>query len=551
MAKKGFAAIRERLLDTSDQPRLLEQNGRLELDGLRMMMLSEVAFCELRAEIINCLGLELARGVLKRCGFQAGFRDGHLLRTRYPALDLEAQMHLGTLLHQKEGWARVESLPETRVDLEAGVLEIVSRWHSSIEAEQHRQRFPLTDEPTCWMMAGYASGHLSYLLERNVIAVETDCAASGRPHCDFRVGFRDEMEIRFPGCGDDYRRIELYDMLADLRGTISRQEAEIDRLRTDRRPGHVEGFGHMIYESRAMERAVSLAISVARVDSTVLINGESGTGKELLAKGIHDQSSRADETFHAINCATLTESLQNAELFGYACGAFTGANRDKPGIFEATDGGTLFLDEIGELSLSAQASLLRVLQEGQVVRIGETRVREVDVRIIAATHRDLDAMLEAGTFRRDLFFRLNVLQVRLPPLRERDNDILLLAHHFVAIYAKRFEKPRLPFHPRVRHLFSRYPWPGNVRELQNAIERAVLLSSPPQIVIDDLPDCLVSQLTPIPDRDPAPEPAPTADDERSRLAAMLRETSFNRGEAARRLGMGRTTLWRKMKRYGL
>ena len=311
-------------------------------------------------------------------------------------------------------------------------------------------------------------------------------------------------------------------------------------------------FARILGRSAALREAIARARTVARVDSSVLINGESGTGKELIAKGIHESSLRARAPFVALNCATLAESLQGSTLFGHAKGAFTGALRDQPGLFEAAHDGTLFLDEVAELAPSAQAALLRVLQEGVITRIGEHRERKVDVRLIAATHRDLDDAIQAGAFRTDLFFRLNVFSITVPALRERDDDVLLLAQRFIEEYNLKMNRTLSGLSAEVSRLFLAYDWPGNVRELRNTVESAVLLARGDLIQIDDLPACLVKRLIEQDSRPTVrPETPPRRSDWKQRIVAALTKTGGRRDQAATLLGTSRTTLWRKMKELGL
>lgn len=311
-------------------------------------------------------------------------------------------------------------------------------------------------------------------------------------------------------------------------------------------------FSQIVGNSPALHQAIALARAVAPVDSTVLITGESGVGKELIAQGIHESSRRATGPFVAINCATLSESLQGSELFGHAKGAFTGATRDRPGLFEAAHEGTLFLDEVAELTLSAQATLLRAVQEGLIVRLGEHQERKVDVRIIAATHRDLDAAIHRGAFRTDLFFRLNVVNIAMPALRERENDVLLLAQQFIAEYNRKMNKTVADLSPEVAQLFLGYAWPGNVRELRNVMESAVLLARSDFIEMGDLPACLLKQINaPEPNASPPVARRLGRTDLRKKISHALLKAKGHRGQAAVILGMSRTTLWRKMKALGL
>lgn len=317
-------------------------------------------------------------------------------------------------------------------------------------------------------------------------------------------------------------------------------------------PLDADPFARILGHSAALRDAIARARTVARVDSSVLISGESGAGKELIARGIHESSPRARAPFVALNCATLAESLQASTLFGHAKGAFTGALRDQPGLFEAAREGTLFLDEVAGLVPSAQAAMLRVLQEGVITRIGEHRERKVDVRLITATHRDLDDAIQAGTFRADLFFRLNVVGITVPALRERDDDVLLLARRFIEEFNPKMNRMLSGLSAEVSQLFLAYDWPGNVRELRNAVESAVLLARGDLIQIDDLPACLVKRLL---ERDSKatiqPETAPRRSDWKQKIVTALAKTGGRRSRTATLLGVSRTTLWRKMKELGL
>jgi two-component system response regulator HydG len=247
----------------------------------------------------------------------------------------------------------------------------------------------------------------------------------------------------------------------------------------------------MVGESPLMQQVYQLVSKVAPTESTVLISGESGTGKELAARAIHRNSKRANKPFIAVNCAALAESLLESELFGHEKGAFTGALQQRKGRLEIADGGTLFLDEIAELSPALQTKLLRVLQEREFERVGGTRSIKVDIRVLAATNRDLDAAISNGTFRHDLYFRLNVVELKMPALRERAEDISMLANYFVAKYADKCNRKVVGISAAAKKLLLRYDWPGNVRELENAIERAVVLGMTDQILPEDLPEAIL------------------------------------------------------------
>ncbi len=302
---------------------------------------------------------------------------------------------------------------------------------------------------------------------------------------------------------------------------------------------------NIIGRSPVMTKLLETVAQVAPTEATVLITGESGTGKEIIAGAIHFNSPRRDRPFVRLNCAALTETLLDAELFGHEKGAFTGADRRKEGKFRQADGGTLFLDEVSEMSLAMQVKLLRVLQEREFTRVGGEEVVRVDVRIIAATNKDLTAAVSAGTFRMDLFYRLNVVTLRVPPLRERREDIPLLAQQFLTFFAERNNKAIRGFTPQAMDRLVRYDWPGNVRELMNTIERGVVLARTEYFPEDELaplfPGSAIAD-APLDD---------LASVEKATIIRTLREAGNNKSEAARRLGITRRTLHKKLKSYGM
>jgi DNA-binding NtrC family response regulator len=309
------------------------------------------------------------------------------------------------------------------------------------------------------------------------------------------------------------------------------------------------GLPGLIAQSPTMQTVLDLVGHVAPTDATVLIQGESGTGKEVIAKAIHHASARAARPFVAVNCGAVPETLLESELFGYVRGAFTGAAINKLGLFEEADGGTLFLDEIAEMPGVLQVKLLRALQSGEVRRLGATRSATFDVRVIAATHGDLVTLISQGSFREDLFYRLNVIQLVLPPLRDRREDIPALAEHFLARAASKLGRQLRLSPPAIERLL-RYPWPGNVRELENAIERAAILTRGDSVEAEDLPPHVSAglQLGPSPS---LPRQISLAEAERAHILQTLERFGRNHSGAAEALGIGRTTLWRKLKEYGI
>ncbi len=321
-------------------------------------------------------------------------------------------------------------------------------------------------------------------------------------------------------------------------------------------------YRDIVGASPRMQRIFRLVAKVAPTDSTVLLVGESGTGKELVARSIHVQSRRARGPFVPVNVGAIPETLIESELFGYQRGSFTGAATDRAGLIEAADGGTLFLDEIGEMPHAVQVKLLRTLESNEVRRLGDSATRVVDLRVVAATHRDLRALVDAGRFREDLYYRLNVVQIELPPLRERREDIGLLASYFLTRVSERQRRSGLHFSPDAMALLERYDYPGNVRELENAIEHAVTLCEGSEIHAGDLPAAVrYPRMLPrhagtaaggeLPSGQDPRDRWSLADVEKEHIRRVLALHNGNATSAARQLGISRTTLWRKLREYGI
>jgi two-component system response regulator HydG len=339
---------------------------------------------------------------------------------------------------------------------------------------------------------------------------------------------------------------------------VERKELREQAANLRRELDGIYGVHNMIGKSQKMREVYEQLERAAGLEMTVLLVGDTGTGKELAARAIHQRSARHEKRFVAINCGALPAELVESELFGHARGAFTGAAVAKAGLFEEASGGTLFLDEIGELPLPVQVKLNRVLQEKEVRRVGDNTAVKVDARVISATHRDLKAEVQAGRFREDLFYRLHVLPIRLPPLRERREDIPLLAMHFLERHARAYHRDLLGFEPDALHALTAYPWPGNVRELENAVERSAAAASGQQIAYRNLPPEVqarpegklpMEMLANMPYK----EAVETARDRVSRdyLVALMREFNGNVTRAAERAGMERESLHRLLRRYDL
>jgi DNA-binding NtrC family response regulator len=348
----------------------------------------------------------------------------------------------------------------------------------------------------------------------------------------------------------DFRRLERV-----IASVLEKRSLEHrTRIMQQRMQGRVV-FEGMVARSQAMLEIFAFVERLARYPTTALITGESGTGKELIARALHRMSPLRDKPFIVCNCTALAPTLLESELFGHVKGSFTGADRDRKGLFEAAHGGTIFLDEIGELPLGVQAKLLRVLENREIKRIGSPHPLQVDIRVIAATNRNLATMVAQGTFRDDLYYRLNVGALHLPPLRERTEDIDPLCSHFIEAFNKKLGKRVTGLDAAASELFVRAPWPGNVREIANVIERAMIVAKGPLITVDDLP---VHLLMPAPVlRDDDHVPTATMPDlslqaaERNQIVRALDAAGGRRVDAARLLGLSRRTLYRKLDKYGI
>ena len=342
--------------------------------------------------------------------------------------------------------------------------------------------------------------------------------------------------------GDDNRKIiPIVNRAMDAIATELKQQGKKKIVRAN-----TFSFDNIVGKSSALSDVISQARKVAATDVSVLINGETGTGKEVFARAIHSESQRRSEAFLALNCSAFSRELLESELFGYKAGAFTGAVKDKRGLLEEANHGTIFLDEIGEMALELQSKLLRVLETGEFVKVGDTKTTHVDVRILSATNRNLKEEIASGRFREDLYFRLSVFRIMLPPLRQRKEDILLLARQFIERYAKQIGRPVPVLSSEAKSLFLSYPWPGNVREMMNAVEHALIVCDG-EITYHDLPIDMLSGDT------------STADDdafdlksvERNHIIKVLHHTHGNKTETARLLKIGLTTLYRKIEEYGI
>lgn len=443
------------------------ESGQIWLDENRMLLVHAKAMGALRRELFEALGTMRAQGLLLRMGFVSGQNDADL------ALKLEGRgdpydvFRIGPELHGFEGLVKAV-ITRSKIDWESGHFEGAVEWRHSWEAESHIQHYGIGDEPACWNLIGYASGFVSRFFKRFIVFRETQCIRQGHDRCVIEGRSAEDWQqeqdyvdyFRSIGGAEELRAVE--EELRELRG----------------RPRSAEDRGQLVGQSPAFVQAFDLLRQAAPAPITVLLQGETGVGKEMFARWLHEHGPRAPKPFIAVNCAAIPPDLVESELFGVRKGAYTGAQDSRPGRFERADGGTLFLDEIGELSLGAQAKLLRALQSGEVERLGDEQTRRVDVRVIAATNVDLLAATAAGKFRQDLYYRLAIFPVTIPSLRERQADIPVLAAALIDKYQGRYAKKNLTLSERAMQTLMAHAWPGNVRELENAIERGVLLASP-------------------------------------------------------------------------
>lgn len=445
--------------------RFSAEDGTIWLGEHRMLLLHTAALGSLRRELINSVGLDQARRILTRMGFASGTRDAELARKMRTDMSVTDAFFVGPQLHMLEGSVRVTPI-RLEVDVAKGSFYGEFRWENSWEAEAHVREFGSQEDPVCWMLIGYASGYTTEFMGRFVLFKEMECAAGGNSYC--RIVGRPVEE--WPDAADYtpyYEADSIVSRLLDLRH-------QVDELRSSLE--HQYRIDNLIGDCPAFRHAYDLVSRAATTNVTVLLTGETGVGKERFARALHDLSPRRDAPFVAVNCAALPGELVESELFGVEKGAYTGAHASRAGKFERADGGTLFLDEIGDMPLPAQAKLLRVLQEGELERLGDDRSRRVNVRVVTATNADLEAAVKAGRFRSDLYYRLNVYPIPVPPLRDRGPDIPRLAQamldRFGAVHGKHFTG----ISDRAMQVMLAYAWPGNVRELENMIERGVILA---------------------------------------------------------------------------
>ncbi len=460
--------------DLRRQVQFSSSDGRIWLAGQRMLLMHAASLGTLRRELVQSIGPSATRRLLLRAGYASGERDAALARQLRADADMFSLFAVGPQLHMLEG--AVQVTPEQlELDVAEGRFHGIFRWDHSWEVEVHLRDFGPQKDPVCWMLLGYASGYTSAFMGRPVLYKEIHCAGSGHAHC--RIEGRPLADWPH-GEGELLARDYAPDALPPSEGAPA-VAAWFSHGRSEDEPETpIDALGPLIGRSPGFTAATQLLRKAAGTQVTVLLSGETGTGKERFARALHALSPRSAKPFVAINCAALPGDLVESELFGTEKGAYTGADAARAGRFERAHGGTLFLDELGELSLPAQAKLLRVLQDGHVERLGSTQSRPVDVRLVGATHVDLAEAVRAGRFRQDLYYRINVYPIRIPPLRERVEDIEAFAQHLLQRFCALHDKHVSGFTDRALLALRQYAWPGNVREMENLIERGVILATP-------------------------------------------------------------------------
>nr|CAA56111.1 phhR [Pseudomonas putida] len=439
--------------------------GKIWLGEQHMLLLQVSAMASFRREMVNTLNIERAKGFFLRQGYQSGLKDAELARKLRPNASEVGMFLAGPQLHSLKGLVKARPT-EVDIDKESGRFYVEVEWIDSFEVEISQSELGPMDEPVCWMLLGYACSYSSAFMGREIIFKEISCRGCGGDKC--RVIGKPSEEWEDAEAFKQYFKSdpiieELYELqsqVASLRTSLHKQE------------GQYYGIG----QSSAYQHVRQMMDKAAQGKVSVLLLGETGVGKEVIARSVHLRSKRANEPFVAVNCAAIPPDLIESELFGVEKGAFTGATQSRMGRFERANQGTIFLDEVIELSPRAQATLLRVLQEGELERVGDNRTRQIDVRVIAATHEDLAQAVKAGRFRADLYYRLNVFPVAIPALRERREDIPLLAEHFIKRFHEEYGKKTLGLSDKAMQACMHYSWPGNIRELENVIERGIILT---------------------------------------------------------------------------
>lgn len=536
--------------DLLDKIQFDVQHGKIWFEENRMLLMHSSIMGYLRKDLYDMLGWERTKRFFIRCGYQAGVRDAKVTSKLRPNLNEAEAFMAGPQMHGIRGMVQVE-VNQLQLSHDEHKFYADFNWHNSFEAEVHVNEFGASDEPACWMLLGYACGYSSFVMGQTIIYQETHCIAQGDPCCRIIGKPLEEWEN-----ADELIQFMSPDPVSD---ELIALQAELNELKkniyTDIEADYT--MFNSIGESIAYRKVCDLLKKAAGSKVAVLLQGETGVGKEAFARGIHEASLRQEQPFVAVNCACIPPDLIESELFGVEKGAFTGATQTRIGKFERAHRGTIFLDEIIELSPRAQAALLRMLQEGEFERVGDNQTRKVDVRIVTACNEDLEQAVKDGRFRADLYYRLNIFPVKIPPLRERREDIPLLIQHFLSRFETMYDKKLKGLSDKAKNFVMSYEWPGNIRELENLLERATLLTDHQQeIKLESLfPQHLdlekkYDSFKPHID-DLLTDNFSLEQFERDIICGAMNKCSHNVSEAARMLGISRATLDYRLKKIVL
>ena len=454
------------------------ENGVVWLGDRRVLVLQANWLLDLRSALVDSMGYERARATITRLGYMAGVRDAQLSMKLHPDLDTIDIINTGGMFHALQGSAKGHRR-KTEIDIAQKHLMLEFTWSNSIEAEDSPSSPGKGRGEACWMEIGYSSGFLSAAVGGDVIVRELECSSTGAPQCLCIARFAQE----WGDVSEDIRYLGTSNPACDpLTNMVPAAEALGVREPLVPADAISEAAGPFIGRSAIFHATLRQARRVGATSATVLILGESGVGKSALARYVHDCSERRNGPFIEVNCASIPEALLESELFGVEKGAFTGAASTRSGRFEEAQGGTLFLDEVGLLTPAAQGKLLRVLQTQKYERLGSSKTRQAEVRLIAATNDELSAAVRVGSFRSDLFYRLNVFPITVPPLRSRLGDLPLLIDHLTSRFCDLYKRRLRGVTPTAYRAMLHHDWPGNIRELENMLERAVILADDDEAV---------------------------------------------------------------------
>lgn len=520
--------------------------GLVDLHGRRFIIQDTTSFGHFRRDLIEMVGPEDARRILTRWGYFWGQVDAATMQRLFQWDSLSEWLKAALRLHRLLG-ACTPTVLAYEQDPESGRFLAHVSCHDSVEADNCRPEPGTSEQPGCWTLMGYLSGYASYCLGKSAFFVERECRGKGDQRC-LALGmdidsWGQEIAADLPY----FHATDIQGKIRALSNQLREKELELERQQRLVEPSGRLRIASVEVRSREFQRVVELAHRVAKFESSVLITGETGVGKEVVARYIHSQSPRCNAPFVAINCGALPETLLESTLFGHKAGAFTGATKDRPGLFQEAEGGTIFLDEIGDTTPALQVKLLRVLQEHEVLPVGGTRPFKADVRVISATNCDLQEAIHASSFREDLYYRLRVVEIHVPPLCQRKDDILPLARHFVGKCAIRLGLPGLRLDGTSLDCLLAYSWPGNVRELENAIEHAAVFCQDGVILPKHFPMQILSKSHLREKQEFAERPHRSlAEVECEHIHRVLSATHGNRRKAAKILGIGEATLYRRL-----